>query len=388
MATTLDQYIQLVRSRHPAFEKRLVPDKALADFATTEQRRVLTLALRWDRQFLSHSLPIAVDVPNAGLNAPGIAGAGTMGGVPAMDNGQGGFTYVQQTVGSGVEVDTETVITLVDDTVVQSATANSLTALGVSWATNTFQDATVIIVAGTGANQPPRTIASNTNDTLVLSDDWAIQPDTTSVFRVVHATAYVDRAFGVVTNLPSLATQRGYLVRLTAQGVPYLDYTRPLAVSVTQGVPLPPYQSVLGGTVRYRTASPDSDYCAEPLTLVSFADRFRPARRPAAYLLNGALFLIGDRCDWEDVQGIELHYVPIPPAFTSRTDYFLLPDTAVQLLVARGAMFAASRIAGLPGIPQVPFDVLVDEASRAERDFLSTLQLTRNARVMRVREVW
>jgi hypothetical protein len=106
---------------------------------------------------------------------------------------------------------------------------------------------------------------------------------------------------------------------------------------------------------------------------------------PAAYLMGSALHLIGNRTDWDQVQGIELWYVPIPPAFTTLADYLLLPDTAVQVLVARAALFAGSRLDGLPNAPQVDPNGLLAEAQLAEDSFLKTLTLTSRSRVVRMR---
>lgn len=388
MATQLQFYIDQVRNRHPAFEKRLVPDKVLADFATLDQREILTLALGHDRQYLAQPLPIGFDLTNADADSPGTAGAGTVGGLPAQSNGQGGFSYAQSATGSGVEVETTGVVVLVPDTVVVSATATTLTALGSPvWTTNQYLNDTVIITAGTGAGQPPRVIASNTASQLTVSVAWAIQPDPTSVFNVVQAVDNVDQTFGAVTDVPGLSSSTGYLVRLNAQGTPYLDFTKPLVVSLASGIPLPPYHSILGGTVRL--VPPNTQLgnppCQDKLTLNSFSDRFAYHGDYGAYLLNGSLYLMGGRQDWCNVQGIELTYVPIPPAFVARTDYFLLPDTALPVLVARAAVFAATRISGIPDVPPIPADALTAMAQGATDSFIKTLQLTKTARFSRMR---
>lgn len=388
MPFQLQTYIDQIRNRHPAFEKRLVPDKVLADFATLDQREILTLALGHDRQYLAQSMVIGFDLTNADADAPGVAGANTVGGLPAQSNGQGGFSYVQSATGSGVEVETVGVVVLVPDTVVASATANTLTALGSpAWTTNQYQNDTVVITAGTGAGQPPREIASNTASQLTVSQNWLTPPDTSSVFNVIQAVDTVDQTFGAVTDIPGLGSSTGYLVRLNAQGIPYIDYTKPLVVSLAAGVPLPPYHSILGATVRL--VPPNTQLgnppCQDKLTLNSFSDRFGYHGDYGAYLLNGALYFMGGRQDWCNVQGIELTYVPIPPPFVARTDYFLLPDTALPVLVARAAVFATTRISGLPDVPQIPSDALAAMAQGATDSFIKTLQLTSTSRVSRIR---
>lgn len=389
MGFTIQAYIDQVRNRHPVFEKRLVPDKVLADFATLDQREVLTLALSHDRQYLAQRMPIGFDLTNADTDAPGVVGAGTPSGMPVQSDGLGGYTYEpQSTTGSAIEVMTQGVVTLVSDTVVLSATATTVTAVGSpGWTTNQFANDTVVIVAGTGSTQPPRTIASNTASQLTITQPWLIQPDITSLFQVVQAINLVDQTFGAVTDIPGLSSSTGYLVRLNAQGIPYVDYTRPLVVSLASGIPLPPYHSVLAGTVRL---IPQNDLRGNPplqdkLTLNSYADRFAYQGNFGAYLLNGSLYLMGGREDWQNIQGIELTYVPIPPAFTARDDYFLLPEMALPILVERAVVFAASRVQGIPGVPQLPIDAFVAMAQGATDSFIKTLSLTSTARVSRIR---
>lgn len=383
MATTVQDAIDMVRSVHPAFSRFMVPDKALADFFTREQRRLISLALLRDRSYLTQSLPILFDLLNADLDAVGTAGAGTDGGVPAESDGNGGYQAVQESTGSAVTVTDGTVS--VSNTAVTSATATTLTGLAVSWTVNAYAGKIVRIVAGTGAGQSPRSVSSNTADTLTVSDDWETTPDTTSVFQVVQPVATLDETTGVVTDLPATSVARGFLVKLNASGTPYLDYTAPVVGHVSRGIPLPPFHAILGGTVRYVGADSQSDYAAETLWLVSEASRYNAARWPAAYLRGSQLHLIGQRADWQPVESIELSYVPVPPAFTARTDLFLLPDTALPCVAAKGAVFAASRISGIADVPQPPLAQLVADAAEAEAAYLTTISLSKRARIGRVR---
>lgn len=380
MSLLLSDVIAATRSRHPAFEKHLVPDKSLADFFTTEQRRLLTRALERDRQYLAQSMTVALELSTA--DAPGTAGATTAGGVPAQLAASGSIATSEETAGSLVSVATDGVSTLVSDTAVVSATAVSLVGLGAVWTVNVYAGRAVVITAGKGYGQPPRTIVSNIANQLSWTDPWAVIPDATSIFKIVAATQGVDATAGVVTAVPSVSTRTGYLVRLNAQGTPVIDYTKPLTVSVERGVPLPSYHSILGGNVRFT----DSVNSVAPLKLQSYVDRLNPNGWPAAYVFNQTLFLCGGAADWQDVDGIELHYVPIPPAFTARTDYFLLPDSSYNALCARGAVFCALRLAALPEIPPLPLTALNQEAGEAESSYLAGVGLTRRARSSRMRE--
>jgi hypothetical protein len=243
----------------------------------------------------------------------------------------------------------------------------------------------VTIIAGKGATTAPRSITANTTTGLTLSAPWEVTPDTTSLFQIAAPVTTVDGTMAVVTDLPAISANRGYLVKLSASGVPYIDYTTPLVAHVSRGIPLPSYFSLLGGTVRFTGAAVQSDYSAVPLLIVAEAARYSVKGRPAAFVRGAQLYLCGTDVDWIGVESITLQYVPVPPAFTARTDLFLLPDTALPALAASGAVFAASRIYGVEGVPQPPTDLLVAQAQAAEAAFLTTISLTKRARIGRVR---
>jgi hypothetical protein len=145
----------------------------------------------------------------------------------------------------------------------------------------------VRITAGKGLGQI-REVASNTAEQWTVTANWNTIPDATSLFEVIEANIGADETLGVVTQLPALSTHQGYLVRLNAQGVPYIDYTQPLTVSRDRGVPLPSMLAPVGGTVRY------SDGDEEALDLTSYGKRYQARSSPAAYVVSGSLFLCGD----------------------------------------------------------------------------------------------
>lgn len=387
MSLSIQQYIDMVRSVHPAFSRYMVPDKALTDFASREQQRLMSLAIMRDRTYLSQSMSILFDLNSADLDAPGVAGIGTAGAVPAVASGAS-FAASQATAGSAVGFSDGTIS--VADTPVASASSTTLTAVGVTWTVNAYVAKLARIVAGTGAGTSPRTIASNTSAQLTVSSAWEVTPDATSVFRIVAGVQSVDSTLGAVTDLPSVSSTRGYLVKLNASGVPYIDYTAPLVGHISQGVPLPSYYAVLGGTIRFSSAlgapfaSQQADYGATPLLLVPEGMRFGVPSF-AGYLKNSHLFLCGSRSDWLGVESIALHYVPVPPSFTARSDLFLLPDTALPVLTANGAVFAASRVTGIADCPQPPSDLLVAQATAAEDAWLSSISLSKRSRIGRVR---
>lgn len=66
--------------------------------------------------------------------------------------------------------------------------ANGNLAASLSWPTNLYAGFLVRIVSGTGAGQV-RVIASNTGNTITTTNNWAVNPDATSVFTIINPTA-------------------------------------------------------------------------------------------------------------------------------------------------------------------------------------------------------
>jgi hypothetical protein len=344
VALTLNDVILGVRGRSPAFSKPNVPDASLARYLTGYQRTLVSKALQVDKTFLAQQMSVGFDMSSA--NATGTVGAGTVGGRP-IDSALGATSAVNLPVGSAsqVDVDGTDVSTLVSESVVASATASTLTKTGAGWTTNAYQNYTVVIVAGTGAGQR-RTVSSNTSTVLTVSQDWVTTPDTTSLFVVVDEVIESDYTFGAVADTTFSAERVGYLVRVNAAGSAYLDYTLPLVARYDVGIPLPQHHLLIGGTVR---ASGDDD-AALPLTFVDYQSRFQPNGLYGVYEMGGQLYLCGNGGDWENVLSLDLRYIPVPPALTALTDYFLVSETAYQPLVDAGAYHAALRVSGQPNV--------------------------------------
>jgi hypothetical protein len=60
----------------------------------------------------------------------------------------------------------------------------------------------------------------------------------------------------------------------------------------------------------------------------------------------------------------------------------------VTAIAALGAVYAASRIAGLDGVPQPPASLLMAQARDAEQAYFDTIAITKRARIGRVRPGW
>lgn len=182
-----------------------------------------------------------------------------------------------------------------------------------------------------------------------------------------------------VTGIPFTSDETGFIVRLNAGGVPYLDSERPISIVVDQGVQLPIVLACIGGTVRYNDGA-----CEERLCITSYGQRFDPPDFPAVYFNDQTLMLCGVQDDWTGVSSIELRVTPLTPALTRLEDYFLVPDGARPCLVAQAASIAAERAAAFAqaksnAAPDV--NAFAARAQRAEDRYLSTLRLSKRARI-------
>lgn len=383
MSTTVQTAITEVRSVHPAFDRRYVPDAALARFWTRYQRELVSKAIQRNRDFLTAQASIIFAIDEA--NAVGVAGAGTAGGLPATP-GDTPASPLQLPMGPAGELDTSTVV--VGPLVVVSATAETLTPFAPGWVVDAYVDMTVVILSGTGAGQR-RVIAGNTTDTLEFEGgtSWETTPDTTSVFVISSAVVWNDSTagttVGVVASSPFTSMRQAYLVKTGAGGVEYIDLDSPLEARFGVGVPLPPHHYVLGGTVRF-TDEPDGD--GEDLTIVGFKARYEPRAEYAVRIENGQLWLVGVKEDWEGVASLDLRFVPIPPELTAVTDTFLLPDDSTPALVAAAAYHAAQRINGLEGLAKVDLADFREMKMEAESTWLRSLSVQRRNRRTIIRD--
>jgi hypothetical protein len=385
VALQLQEIITAARDRHPAFFKTRAPSATIGRFLSDYQNELIGKALLRDKQFLAQKAVIVVSID--GSAAPGTVGAGTGSGLPGTVSDAGVFSLTPATAGGLIEAVVDPAAgaqLLVSERVVSSASATGVTCTGAGWTVNAYVGRVVVITQGPGIGQR-RTILSNTIDTLVISSgsdghQWSSLPTAASLLEVVVPVYQSSGIAGVVTDVPATLSQTGYLVKLTAQGTPYIDYTAPLVASVETGVPLPTALAFLGGAVRY------ADGEVGPLTLATEAQRFDPPDCPAAYTVGHTLFLCGSRRDWQDVASLELDYVPIAPAFTQPTDYLLLPDAARPALVAAAAGFMAERVEEMADVA-IDSRKFVARAIAAEAAYLSALRLTRRARRTQFRAV-
>ncbi len=382
MTTTLADLIAGVRARSPLFAKARVPDKALGDFLSEYQRRLLDLAQQRDTQYLVRRAHVIIAATqqnlavNVGAGESGAMPGAVVGDAPAIGSAGAG-SFVELTFDNDENAN---VVILVPDRIVDSATASSITATGAGWTTNQFANRYVVIQSGEGVGQR-RKISSNTADTLFVTQDFTTVPDTTSVFQVVNPVLETTFQMGGVTQLPALDSRVAYPVKLDADGEPEIDLTAPVVATFDAAIPLPPVYHVVGGTARF---ADDSDY-TEPLTILSYGTRHEAVSSPAVYVLNEQVYLAGIAEDWTDIASVELLYVPVPLDLTAPTDLLTLPDSARTAMVAAGCAHAANRCAEL-GVT-VNLDRYDAMAMEQEQQYLTSVGARHRGRSSTVREV-
>lgn len=382
MSFQLGDVIASARRRSPAFHKTRITDAIFADFLSDFQNRLIWKAVGRQPHYLDQSVTIVLAV---GQGAPGQTGAGSAGGLPgASGSTPGTFVAVEQTAGALVDAITDPTkggTVNMQDTVVTSATATTVTASSASRTTN--QDVTtppslIEVTAGTGFGQRA-VITANTATQWTIANPWPVViPDTTSMIRVVQPLITVANDVGVITGLPAYKQSTGYLVRRAANGSTFIDYTAPLVANIDVGVPVPSIIAITGGTVHYIDGETD------PLTFTTFGRRFDPPAFPAVWLAGTTINLCGSQFDWVEVATLEIRYTPQAPPFQFLTDLFLLPDQARPACVAQAAAYAATVTAGEEGGPANAQQIM-SAGQQIEDEYLSSLKLSKRARTTIIR---
>jgi hypothetical protein len=253
------------------------------------------------------------------------------------------------------------------------------TKTGAGWTVDEKIGAYARVVAGPGDRNPHR-IGSNTSDTFTFEDsgEWEENPTDESLIQIVEGVEEVTEGAAVVTAIPLETQRRGYLVKLAADGTPYLDLADPISVPVASGIPLPP-KSFLGdvGTIH-------AGRHTGILHLVRYVDRFSPGYTFAAYEQGEKLFLCGEARDWRDVTSIDVPYAPLPPDLETVDDYLLFPDKGRTALVESLAYYMARRARSL----KVEIDVkeFAEEASSTQEILLNNIVGTGRPVVRRIQE--
>lgn len=380
MSLQLAEIIRAVRDRHPAFHKTRVPDAVLARFYTGYQRRLIELLCDVDENLVAQQCSIVFAATPE--NAIGVVAAGSAGGLPtSVDSGVPATGDTP--AGPTVEIDLENAAVLVPETVCTGATASTLTKTGAGWTVNAYAGKLLYLPNGPGARQR-REIVSNTADTLTIVGTFETVPvanDTT--FTVLEMELAIVHGLGAVTEVMPEGVRQGYLVRLDANGAPYIDIGKPLVARFDVGVQLPPHNHVLGGTVRDITQRVVGKFSVRP-----WRQRYVPTHEYWGWMESGKLFLGGSRTWWNGIDSLDLRYVPIAPTFTALTDLFLLADNAYDALVSAGVVIAAERINAQPDQARIELMPLSNDATIAQGAFLGSAGRPARAEAQFVEDIW
>lgn len=135
-----------------------------------------------------------------------------------------------------------------------------------------------------------------------------------------------------------------------------------------------------GGTVTLE------DEQERKLWIVPWESRYLPRVRPAAYLENSVVKLVGPIEAWEYVTSVAIQVVQLPSVLASEKEDLALPDVAREAAVAAVASFLGQRTADSAGEPPIPRDRLAAQADKAEASLIEAL-LFRPAETWFVHEV-
>ncbi len=392
MTLVLSDIIDSARDADSAFAKQRVPDAVFARYLSRYQRQLVGRANEIRPGLISSQISIVFQLNSAppqsvlGTIGAGQPPLGTAGGLPVTGPEPGSYSVTEQVVGNTVELGLSNANPLIAKTAVVSSTSNTLTAgTSVNWATNQFAGQYVQITDGTDVFDV-RVIASNTSNTLTVSQNWAVNPDTTSLFLILSLSPEMTQETSAIMALPALGQRTAYLVKYDANGNQYLDLSTPLVGMFEQGITLPPHKALIDGVVYFTTGFNPLD--TMPLTIVDRSNRQNAWGLYPCWTDNTSLYLIGQANDWQNVASIDIRYVPEPEDLTQLTDEFILPDSAEAVLVAAAAAFAAKRVYNAPDTPQVDVGLYVTEQMDAERYWLEELGSRYRSETAYTREVW
>lgn len=354
MAFTVGEIIEALRLRHPAYRREVVSNRALVQALGRIQRRLAQQGTRRYAGLLRGVVPIVLDLDPQ--NLPGTVGADTSGGLPGAEDTSGNLTLSSGTAGSLATYDWDNATVVVDDFVPTSATTTVIGLTGAGRTINADVGLALMIVDGPGSGPDAvRVITANTATTWTVGDAFTTAPTVgTSVCRIVVVPSIeADSASGgAVVQIPSVETTVGYLVRLDANGNPYLDLTQPIVARLRSGIPLPPHDrlSQLEIIPDMRNTSDQLGpfpWGPQAVTVPIFHQNRRETGGRCAWVQGDQMYLGGPQNVWTNVTSLALTYVPIPPLFDGEDRdvldaYFLLPDTAYDVVIAHAAEVAAT----------------------------------------------
>jgi hypothetical protein len=379
--------IESARDAHAAFHRGNIPPAVALRALGTIQRALIRAAHELDRTWLAQ--PLTVILAQDAMHAPGTVGAGTEGGLPAVLDDAGNVVQVSQQSGNlaaldfGGEPD-------FGPFVATTIAADSLDLSAAGWTVNEWVGAYCVVLEGPSQHSLRR-VNSNDADTLTFlpTEPWSEgAPTTASVLGLFLVAAALDQAQGVQTAVPALTERRGYLVKLDAQGNPYLDVTTPLVTSLETGIPLPPHLYLVDTFgVRYPKQNGQERYEPAAGALVAPGQRFGDRFLYGAYVQNQQLFLIGTWENWYGVASLELRYVPVAPDPATLDSVLLLPDQAAEACEALLTAFYATRVGVKGGLERDQVSQHRQDGDAARDAFLRTVGRSGRARPYLIKDV-
>lgn len=382
MALSAGTIIEAARYSHPSFDRGLVPASVAARFVNEAQRRLLVATHQREPTYLVRRWVIAL-LPGQNIAQ---VGAGTNVGAPLVQDTTALERRIVPTGAAATIANPANVY--VAERAATAASSLTLTDALMVWTVDEWAGQLVRILSGTGAGQV-RDIASNTADTLVVTEAWAVTPDTSSTYQVIGNDESVTGAVGIgVGEQPMTSNVSSWLVKLDAQGQPYLDLASPVQVPVTVGIPLPPNYFVNHGLVRFYDDA-DAPNGSEVLTLAPLSAQVSPPTRFCAAVTGQTLQLFRPFDQWRDVRWLEIPYLPLAPTVTGANDLLLLPEAAEEAMVARVAMLMGQRAAAMQrlGDPAV-YREIAQRAAESEGLYLDIVAGVGRATVDHIRSVW
>jgi len=359
MAIKLSELIEAARYRNGLWSKLRQPHGAIMRHTNTVQRSLFQHALLHDPQYMAQKLAFVIK-------------ADDYADYPATESG-GTVTFEDSATGDLVEFEagTQWDSGMADATSTTTTLADSVKA----WTTNAYVGKYAHILLGTGKGQW-RKIVSNTGTVLTIDSAYpfTIVPDATSLYEIVTLSMVVDGDAKLTEGIGPVTTAPAFSVKVNTSGQAYIATDEPISLPTRSGIVLPDHYRVIGGSL-FRAGEEHDELC-----LTTYELRHQPPRRPAAYLLGGALYLIDPGGDYATDDVVEVQYVPVPPGLTATTDYLLAPEGARPYLEWEACV--ALELSWPTGSP-----AWGSMANEAKKLYLTSLSANR-PRITRVKEVW
>lgn len=381
MALRVGDCIEAARFEHPSFTVQVIPSSIAARIANKIQRRLLFETHQRNASYLVRTWVIAL-LPSQNLAT---FGAGAAQGAPILE-GSTDFEVSTTPAGALAQVDLNAT-TLVAARAATSGSLDTLVDSTRAWVPGAYVDALVQIVEGPGKGQ---VAVIDTNDTtsLAIVGNWITAPTEASIYRIQRNAFAADGSMSVqLGTVPATSAAQGWLVKLDAQGQPYLDLANPVSVPMTSGIPIPPSFHLLHGSWYGLAGQQNLDGYPQPFTLVEPIDRHQPARSYAGYVQGEQLYLCAPMSQWRNVSRIEIPYLPLAPKIVTAQDLLILPDAAEEAMVAGIALAMAERAAvyGQAGIDLTDFQARQNQMIDL---YIQHVAGAGRAKAGRIKDVW